>query len=101
MLFFTCFPSLIPPATCLFILAKTMSISHLSKLCMFPFYRFYFKDTIKSEETADCVTVSSLPTAAAVRKYDQDQNTDVLSGKTMRSNFVQRTSYTKSSNILF
>ena len=26
-----------------------MSISHLSKLCMFPFYRFYFKDTIKEE----------------------------------------------------
>ena len=55
----------------------------------------------KSEETADCATVSFLLTTGAVREYDQDQNTDVLSGKTMRSNFVQKVSYTKSSSVLF
>ena len=54
----------------------------------------------KSEKTADCVTVSFLPAPGAVRKCDQDQHTDVLSGKTPRSRFVQKTSYTKSSSIL-
>ena len=44
----------------------------------------------KSEKTADCVTVSFLPAPGAVRKYDQDQHTDVLSGKTLKSRFVQK-----------
>ena len=44
----------------------------------------------KSEESADCVTVFFLPAPGAVRKYDRDQHTNVLSGTTQRSSFVQK-----------